>query len=591
MCRLNCSRTDCTSKTLLVDWIQFFYQSSTTAAIAHQRGLEVIPQTIATTLLSLIQQSMQCNSFLILQPRLPSILHSSPMAAKILTLASASYSSVDGSLNIVLQPSNGIRGIADVLAGNAAAALVAFNPDSKLFDFTTPTANTPPTLMSSSSSSSSASGTMILSQHPSIGVFPFAISALVPIHSIVFTPGVPVPTPPLQLDLVTLAAIIMGDVKTWNDPMIAALNPMTAAYLPSAPINFLLTTGPSDLTSQWRSTLSQLVPNFSQRVGIGADQTNVTAENIITVPVDSRLDQTVANLPNSCSIVQLLDVIISSPITILLYPLSPSTSSSTPPPSASAVNASLATLSACAQFLTSTEQLQLITPADTALNPASNVRARDFTYQYDPNDWSQKFFIDLRSASMSCWPFSTIIYAVVPLSYTRTLSTQSPSTTPFDPSQPVSILPSGLITEPSRLGKPTGDCTQGKSTIQFFYWLYSGGVLNRPQLSLQQLPLSDSTRQFVRQALEHSDCDGQPLLTIYPVNFIFNHSIVQLSYSLCGIGIGYVLVLCIFLVRIVKSAIVRASSVPFLSYAVLGAGMGSRGITIINHITTFSTTV
>ena len=90
--------------------------------------------------------------------------------------------------------------------------------------------------------------------------FPTVMGGVVPIMNLAgVTPG------QLHLDGPTLAAIFMGDVKTWNDPRITGLNP--GVKLPSLPITVVHRSDGSGTNFLFTSYLSMVSPDFSKKVG------------------------------------------------------------------------------------------------------------------------------------------------------------------------------------------------------------------------------------------------------------------------------------------------------------------------------------
>jgi phosphate transport system substrate-binding protein len=94
----------------------------------------------------------------------------------------------------------------------------------------------------------------------------------------------------LNLDPGTLAGIYLGTIKTWDDPMIAALNP--GATLPSTKITsvhradssgttYIFTDYLAKVSSDWKSKVgTSKAPPWPTGVGIGAQQTQGVAQAI-----------------------------------------------------------------------------------------------------------------------------------------------------------------------------------------------------------------------------------------------------------------------------------------------------------------------
>ena len=70
----------------------------------------------------------------------------------------------------------------------------------------------------------------------------------------------------VTLDGPTLAKIFMGEIKTWNDPAIAKLNP--SAKLPAQPIVVVHRSDGSGTTFIWTDYLSKVSPEWKSKVGV-----------------------------------------------------------------------------------------------------------------------------------------------------------------------------------------------------------------------------------------------------------------------------------------------------------------------------------
>jgi len=71
----------------------------------------------------------------------------------------------------------------------------------------------------------------------------------------------------LVLDAETVAAVFLGEVKTWNDPRIAAFNP--AAKLPADPITVAYRSDGSGTTAVFTDYLAKVSPAWKEKVGAG----------------------------------------------------------------------------------------------------------------------------------------------------------------------------------------------------------------------------------------------------------------------------------------------------------------------------------
>jgi phosphate transport system substrate-binding protein len=90
--------------------------------------------------------------------------------------------------------------------------------------------------------------------------FPMVMGGIVPVVNV---EGVK--SGDLVIDGPTLAKIFMGEIKTWNDPAIAKLNP--SAKLPSQPIAVVHRSDGSGTTYNFAYYLSEVSPEWKQKVG------------------------------------------------------------------------------------------------------------------------------------------------------------------------------------------------------------------------------------------------------------------------------------------------------------------------------------
>ncbi|MEG3789433.1 phosphate ABC transporter substrate-binding protein PstS [Lysobacter sp. CCNWLW3] len=95
-----------------------------------------------------------------------------------------------------------------------------------------------------------------------LGQFPSAIGGVVPVVNV---EGIEAGK--LRLTGALLAEIFLGNVKVWNDPAIAALNPGTA--LPATKINIVHRSDGSGTTFNFVNYLSKVSPAWKSKVGEG----------------------------------------------------------------------------------------------------------------------------------------------------------------------------------------------------------------------------------------------------------------------------------------------------------------------------------
>jgi phosphate transport system substrate-binding protein len=89
--------------------------------------------------------------------------------------------------------------------------------------------------------------------------FPTVLGAVVPVYNL---PGV---TQDLKFSGPVLADIVLGKIRKWNDPAIAALNP--GVTLPATDITFVHRAEGSGTTFVWSDYLSKVSPEFKRTVG------------------------------------------------------------------------------------------------------------------------------------------------------------------------------------------------------------------------------------------------------------------------------------------------------------------------------------
>jgi phosphate transport system substrate-binding protein len=74
-------------------------------------------------------------------------------------------------------------------------------------------------------------------------------------------------SPRLRMDAELIAALFLGEITTWRDPRIAALNP--TARLPDLPVSVVHRSDSSGTTANFTAFLADRAPEFERRVGHG----------------------------------------------------------------------------------------------------------------------------------------------------------------------------------------------------------------------------------------------------------------------------------------------------------------------------------
>ena len=99
-------------------------------------------------------------------------------------------------------------------------------------------------------------------QKGGLGQFPTIIGGIVPVINVEgIEPG------KLKLDGPTMAKIFMGEVKTWNDPAIAALNP--GLKLPDSAITVVRRSDGSGTSYNFTNYLSKVSPEWKEKFNFG----------------------------------------------------------------------------------------------------------------------------------------------------------------------------------------------------------------------------------------------------------------------------------------------------------------------------------
>jgi phosphate transport system substrate-binding protein len=83
-------------------------------------------------------------------------------------------------------------------------------------------------------------------------------------------------SPRLRMDAQLISDLFLGEITTWQDPRIVALNP--TARLPDLPVSVVHRSDSSGTTANFTAFLANRVPAFDQRVGQGKEVEWVTGE-------------------------------------------------------------------------------------------------------------------------------------------------------------------------------------------------------------------------------------------------------------------------------------------------------------------------
>ena len=113
--------------------------------------------------------------------------------------------------------------------------------------------------------------------------FPMVMGGIVPVVNID-----DIKSGDLVLDGPTLAKIFLGEIKTWNDPAIAKLNP--SVKLPSQPIAVVRRSDGSGTTYNFTYYLAEVSPEWKSKVGF-----NTSVEWPVGVSISAKGNEGVAN--------------------------------------------------------------------------------------------------------------------------------------------------------------------------------------------------------------------------------------------------------------------------------------------------------
>jgi phosphate transport system substrate-binding protein len=113
-------------------------------------------------------------------------------------------------------------------------------------------------------------------QDKTLQMLPMLAGAVVPVYNLVDKAGKAITTT-VVLDGQTLVDIYMANIKKWNDPKIAALNPTIADRLPDAQITVVHRSDGSGTTEIWTKYLAAVSSDWKTKVG---------AANAVEWPVD-----------------------------------------------------------------------------------------------------------------------------------------------------------------------------------------------------------------------------------------------------------------------------------------------------------------
>jgi hypothetical protein len=179
---------------------------------------------------------------------------------------------------------------------------------------------------------------------------------------------------------------------------------------------------------------------------------------------------------------------------------------------------------------------------------------------------TQQSWIAPLAPQPGCWPVSTLLSFIVPLTFTSFTSSSTSSST--------SALTSG-------------SCSAGLRALEFIYYMQSTPILTAPAEAFGFVRLAESS--LVHRASEgvliSAMCDDVPLLVISPVLYTVPTSISAFGVVAATIGLIGLLVSAGVVVKFRNQVVIRSSTAPFLLLILLGLGM------LIASVLAWSTTV
>jgi hypothetical protein len=152
-------------------------------------------------------------------------------------------------------------------------------------------------------------------------------------------------------------------------------------------------------------------------------------------------------------------------------------------------------------------------------------------------------FIDARNPDPGCWPLSSLVSFVAKKTYSTVVSPAA--------------------------------CKHGLHSLEFINYIATSDILSLPAESFGLVRLGEfpAIRDFTLDVLHSATCDGSALLVIPPVHWTVNSAITGFGQAMAAIGLFAVLVSLGLVLIFRHKVIIRSSSVPFLCAILVGMAL------------------
>ena len=499
------ARTTCKTKQLMIDFLLWFLQSSVVAQIGTNLYSVVFPSVLVDQLhlIDRLQSEVSCDGSMALTSSTTShtYIASNALGVGILTMLATFYREVDPTVNYAIRTVSETLSVARLLTGETPLALV--DPRSLSTDDTQIIQDANAKLLP-----------VFLTGVVPIFNLPTAVVALYTSNAALDTPDPSLPALyPLRIDLESLAAIFLGDIDSWLDPQLVALNPQLPTWFTAsgAKTNLTVLVGASSgsdpamasrlLFQAITQSQTALLPRhaYTQSILGSALGLNpflqVVANNpsrVAMIDTEARLTFKLATKPGAVSyrlVGQVTDIksefqFVQRNSKGVVETVAPQVSS----------------MGSCGSEI-------LAMPSDSSLVPEAITRILDPA--------TQKSMVSVTSPTPGCYPLATVLSFVV---------------------------------QPEFLGGTSGSkCGVALHALEFMHYVQSQDVLGAPMHSLGLVRLADwgLMREVTEFVLASTSCDGQALVFMQP-------NVFSIGGAMRGAAVGIV---SIFLVGLCISGL------------------------------------
>jgi hypothetical protein len=417
---------------------------------------------------------------------------------------------------------------------------------------------------------------------------PTPIQTLYANPALILTLGLP-PLYPLYLTLEVMTVLFLGQIGSWLDPQLVALNPQLPAYFTAsgASDNLTLIVGSTSPLSSLRATrLLWQTMAASQTAALDSsayafplggwttiDETGLTTTVNPFTAVLARYPTTVQMIDFEARLTLKMSA-VSGSVSYRLLGTGEATTSTTGLTDATVewqlkqvnslgvseiVQPTTGALRQCSVGHLSLPGVRSVLPVTSLANSApidsidsSAVSAKIALLSLIS---TQSRWVMPASPAPACWPISTMLSFVVPLSYTAA------ATVAADAAGSSSLT--------------SGTCAAGVHALEFIHYMQSTPVLTAPAEAAGLIRMAESTliRQLSEHALYKAVCDGVPLLVVPPIYYTIPASISNFGLSISVVGLICIFICSVIVIRHRAHVVMRSSSVPFLLMTLLGVGM------------------